>query len=162
MGACLTSIELEKEAFHFSAAHFTLFSATERENLHGHNYQVRCRISCSVNDHGLAFDYTGIKRRIKELCDALDEYTLMPALSPWLKIRESSRHTVIEFDGEELRLPKRDLRLLPVTNVSLEALAEYLGRMLIESDQASEWPMQNLTLGVSSSPGIWAEVTLTK
>ena len=34
MGACLTTIELEKEAFHFSAAHFTLFSATERENLH--------------------------------------------------------------------------------------------------------------------------------
>ena len=36
----LTTIELSKEYLKFSAGHFTVFSATERERLHGHNFSV--------------------------------------------------------------------------------------------------------------------------
>ncbi len=156
----LTSIELAKESFHFSAAHFTLFSRTSRERLHGHNYQVRCTIVCPVGDHGLAFDYTRIKQRLKDLCATLDEYTLMPGNSPWLSVREEKDQLVIEFNGQELRLPAADVKLLPIANVTLEALARYLAESLLASDEASEWPMQSLCLGVSSSPGVWADVTL--
>ena len=35
-----TTLELYKEEMKFSAGHFTIFSATERENLHGHNFSV--------------------------------------------------------------------------------------------------------------------------
>ena len=157
-----TIIELEKEAFHFSAAHFTLFSPTERENLHGHNYQARCRITSTVNEYGLAFDYTVVKQRIKDLCASLDEYTLIPTRSPWLKIDRAKEHVVIEFDGEELHLPNRDVRLLPIANITLESLAEYLGTQLLEQDRASAWPFRELRMGVSSSPGIWAEVAVGK
>ena len=161
----LTSIELAKESFHFSAAHFTLFSENSRERLHGHNYQVRCSIVCPVGDHGLAFDYTRIKQRLKDLCAFLDEYTLMPANSPWLSVREEEGegeddYLVIEFNGQVLRLPAADVKLLPIANVTLEALARYLAESLLASDEASQWPMQSLRLGVSSSPGVWADVTL--
>lgn len=156
----LTTIELAKESFHFSAAHFTLFSATKRERLHGHNYQVRCSIVCPVGEHGLAFDYTDIKQRLKDICASLDEYTLMPANSPWLRLLEQDPQVVIEFDGDELRLPANDVRLLPITNVTLEALARYLAETLLADHNASEWPMKSLTLGVSSSPGVWAQVSL--
>ncbi len=43
-----TVIEITKEALHFAAAHFTLFSATERENLHGHNFYVALEIEAEV------------------------------------------------------------------------------------------------------------------
>ncbi len=156
----VTTIELAKESFHFSAAHFTLFSATKRERLHGHNYQVRCRIVCPIGEHGLAFDYTDIKQRLKEICASLDEYTLMPTHSPWLRLREEDGQMVIEFDGQELRLPTADVRLLPITNVTLEALARHLAESLLADQRASGWPMKSLCLGVSSSPGIWAEVSI--
>lgn len=161
MGGDLTTIELAKESFHFSAAHFTMFSATERENLHGHNYSVRCRIDCAVGEHGLAFDYTSIKQRIKELCGSLDERTLMPTRSPWLSAHVSDGKVVIEFAGERLEIPERDVCLLPISNVTLEALARHLAERLLESEAASQWPIHSLTIGVSSTPGIWAEATLT-
>jgi hypothetical protein len=40
-----TVIEIQKEYLHFSAAHFTIFSATVRENLHGHNFHVGAQLS---------------------------------------------------------------------------------------------------------------------
>ena len=36
----VTTVELQKESMKFSAGHTTIFSATEREPLHGHMYQV--------------------------------------------------------------------------------------------------------------------------
>ena len=154
----LITIELAKESFHFSAAHFTLFSAKRREKLHGHNYQVRCSIHCPVGEEDLAFDYTPIKQRLNDLCASLDECTLMPTDSPWLNVREAEGQLVIEFNDQELRLPSADVRLLPIANVTLEGLAHYLAESLLASDEAAEWPMQSLSLGVSSAPGVWADV----
>ena len=44
----LIRIELSKEYLNFSAGHFTIFSATERENLHGHNFQVRGAVTAAI------------------------------------------------------------------------------------------------------------------
>ena len=38
------TIRLAKENMKFSAAHFTIFSASERERLHGHNFRVEVDI----------------------------------------------------------------------------------------------------------------------
>ena len=155
----LASIELAKESFHFSAAHFTLFSPTSRERLHGHNYSVRCRIECVTGAAGLAFDYTDLKQRLKDLCAELDEYTLMPANCPWLDVREQDGQVVIVFDGDEFRFPAGDVRLLPIANITLEALAGYLADLLTASAEIARPDCLSLTLGVSSSAGVWAEVT---
>ncbi|MDC0574224.1 6-carboxytetrahydropterin synthase, partial [Luminiphilus sp.] len=40
----LATLHINKQAHKFSAAHFTIFSATDRERLHGHNYGVSARI----------------------------------------------------------------------------------------------------------------------
>ncbi|MCY4040573.1 MAG: 6-carboxytetrahydropterin synthase [Gammaproteobacteria bacterium] len=154
-----TTLELAKESFHFSAAHFTLFSATSRERLHGHNYTVRCRVTCEVGGTGLAFDYTGLKQRLKDLCAALDEFTLLPANSPWLDACEADGQVVMKFDGDTFSLPASDVRLLPVQNITLEALAAYLVDVLLASEEVAMSKCSSLTIGVSSSPGIWAEAT---
>ena len=153
-----TIIELAKEAFHFSAAHFTMFSATRRERLHGHNYFVRCRIECQVGEDGLVFDYTELKQRLKDLCAELDEYTLLPADSPWLALSEQDGQVVVTHDQDTFSFPAADVHLLPVTNITLEALAAYLLDTLLATEEAAKADCSSLTLAVSSSPGIWAEV----
>ncbi|MDB3933713.1 6-carboxytetrahydropterin synthase, partial [Luminiphilus sp.] len=47
----LTTLHIEKEAHKFSAAHYTIFSATERERLHGHNYFVSVRIVAKMGNN---------------------------------------------------------------------------------------------------------------
>lgn len=155
----LTTLELAKESFHFSVAHFTLFSPTQRERLHGHNYSLRCRIRAQVGEDGLAFDYTDLKQALKDVCASMDEYTLMPESSPWLKVRTAERELTVEFDGARFVFPSGDVRLLPVANITLEALAQYLLDTLLERAEFDASRVASITLGVSSSPGMWADVT---
>ena len=77
-----TTIEISKEYLHFAAAHFTLFSATDRENLHGHNFQVTLDAEAAIQADGLTFDYNILKKALKQLCDDLDEQVLMPSETP--------------------------------------------------------------------------------
>src|SRR5678809_1048521 len=51
------SIELAKEYFKFSAAHFLIFPDGSSERLHGHNYRVRVEIEASLTRHGLVLDF---------------------------------------------------------------------------------------------------------
>ena len=105
----LARIEVAKQAMNFSAAHFTIFSATDREDLHGHNFQVACAVTAPVDDSGLMFDYAVIKKQIRALCDEIDEKMLLPALSPHLKILEEDDYTIAVFNGERIPFLPRDV-----------------------------------------------------
>ena len=48
----LATLHIDKQAHKFSAAHFTIFSETDRERLHGHNYGVSARIVAAMGDNG--------------------------------------------------------------------------------------------------------------
>ena len=121
-----TTIELFKEDMKFSAAHFTIFSKTERENLHGHNYQVYAAITAAVAAQGLSFNYQSAKKRLRELCASLDETLLLPSLSAYLTIEEKAEHYEVGFNEETLFFLKRDATLLPVANITVEALSAWL------------------------------------
>jgi hypothetical protein len=85
----LTTLYIDKESHKFSAAHFTIFSATERERLHGHNYSVSARIVAPMGDNGFSADYNVYKTRLARLCDELDEYMLLAGDSPYQTIEEA-------------------------------------------------------------------------
>ena len=76
-----TTLILKKRRTNFHL-HYTIFSATERERLHGHNYFVSARIVAKMGNNGFSADYNVYKRRIKALCDKYDEYMLLPEFSP--------------------------------------------------------------------------------
>ncbi|MEM8769384.1 MAG: 6-carboxytetrahydropterin synthase, partial [Pseudomonadota bacterium] len=63
-----TTIEISKDYLHFNSAHFTIFSATEREDLHGHTFYVRARVTSPIDENGMAFDYNIVKKRLLALC----------------------------------------------------------------------------------------------
>ncbi|HYN77250.1 MAG TPA: 6-carboxytetrahydropterin synthase [Lamprocystis sp. (in: g-proteobacteria)] len=156
----LTRIEISKEYLNFSAGHFTIFSATERENLHGHNFQVRCAVSAAVGADGLAFDYVLLKRVLKELCDTLDERVLLPEQSPYLALERQGGMVIACFAQERIPFLERDCLPLPIRNVTIEELADLLLARLrgcISSQPAlADCAVRALEVGVSSGSGQWA------
>ncbi|WOJ96404.1 6-carboxytetrahydropterin synthase [Congregibacter brevis] len=147
----LATLYIDKESHKFSAAHYTIFSATERERLHGHNYSVSAMIAAPMGDNGFAADYNVYKRRIKALCDELDEYMVLPKHSPHQSVVEDGENYRVVFNGEELQFLRSDTLLLPIVNATVEEFAHYLlGRMLEES--AGEL-IAELQVCVASGPG---------
>ncbi|MEM7079223.1 MAG: 6-carboxytetrahydropterin synthase [Pseudomonadota bacterium] len=156
MNERITSIEISKEYLHFAAAHFTIFSATERENLHGHNFHVTLRADALIHEDGLTFDYNILKNAVKAMCDSLDEQVLMPQLSPHLEVAEHDDHVAVIFNGEQLSFLRRDITLLPVRNITVEELSAYLLTVLRERPDIAILDIHKLILKCSSGEGQWA------
>ncbi len=149
----LGRIEIAKQALNFSAAHFTIFSQTEREDLHGHNWQVECELTSPIDDNGLIFDYSLIKRVVKEICDELDEKTLLPEQSPWLSIEHDGEYIVGLYGQERIPFLPRDVITLPIANASVEELSHYLLQRVLGHPEIAEQDIREMTIRVSSSPG---------
>lgn len=150
-----TTLELCKENQKFSAAHFTIFSPTERERLHGHNFQVGVIISAPVTNNGMAIDYRRIKDLVKSICHSLDEYVLLPLNSPFLKIEDRGDQWAAIFNGETMLFLKSDTRCLEIENITVEDLSYYILQRF--RGTADEFP--EITVRVSSGAGQWGSST---
>lgn len=121
-------IRLQKENFKFSGTHFTIFSADASERLHGHNYYVAVELEVAAVDEklGLAFDFNEIKPLVRQECQLLDEYVLIPCQSPYLKIERANGNLVVSFKGKLYSFPQGDVQELPLVNITSEELSKYL------------------------------------
>ena len=152
-------IELFKEAMKFSAGHFTIFSATKRENLHGHNFSVHVEIVALVSDNGMTFDYGVSKKKLEALCFSLNEIVLLPTRSPYLRVHEEAGRVIARFADEELVFLARDVRLLPIRNVTIEELAAYLLEAVVADVSAEPaHGVSSVAVRVLSGPGQSARV----
>lgn len=151
-----STIEISKEYLHFNAAHFTLFSATEREDLHGHTFYVSASVESPVGDDGLAFDYGLFKDVLAALCDQLDEKVLLPERSPWLELSEDGGYVVARFADERIPFLPRDVLTLPVRNITVEELAPWFLERVRARPEIAALPLTRLALRVASGPGQWA------
>lgn len=149
----LGRIEIAKQALNFSAAHFTIFSQTEREDLHGHNFQVECELTSPIDKNGLIFDYSLIKRVVKELCDELDEKTILPEKSPYFQLERDGEYIVGVYGDERLPFLPRDIITLPISNASVEELCHYLLERMLAHPEIKAEDIREMTVKVSSSPG---------
>jgi 6-pyruvoyltetrahydropterin/6-carboxytetrahydropterin synthase len=110
--------------------------------LHRHNYQLRVDISVpQLNpDLGMAFDFNDVKPMIRRLCDELDERILIPAKSPYVKIKISGKQTEVKFADKEYVFPTEDTASLPLSNISSEELARHLCDLLVaEMKDLKHW-----------------------
>ena len=147
----LATLYIDKEAHKFSAAHYTIFSATERERLHGHNFSVSAMIAAPMGENGFAADYNVYKRRIKALCDELDEYLLLPANSPHQRVEEDGESYRVVFNNEEMRFLRSETLVLPILNTTVEEFAHYLLRRLLDASRGEA--LAEVQVCVASGPG---------
>ena len=147
----LTTLYIDKQAHKFSAAHFTIFSANERERLHGHNYSVSARIVAPMGDNGFAADYNVYKSRLAALCEELDEYMILAGDSPHQSIEEDGNSYRVEFAGEQMTFLKRDTLVLPIRNATVEEFSRYLLQRLRALSKGDD--LREIELCVASGPG---------
>lgn len=142
----------------FSAGHFTIFSATERETLHGHNYTLEVIVTTEINEPGITFDYRLFEEKIIELCLKLNWHCLVPQHSPYLTITEDDSHYEITFNHESMWLLKKDVVMLPLENVTLETLSHWFYTEL-KNDHAfiEKFKVKKLAIKVFNGPHHAAE-----
>lgn len=123
----MITIELAKERFKFAVAHFTIFDEQRAEALHGHNYRLEVHLGFQKQklENGLLEEFAVLKSHIDDFCESLDEKTLLPAHSAFLQIEERNQEWEARFASKRYVLPKSDVKILDLTNISLEDLSDY-------------------------------------
>jgi 6-pyruvoyltetrahydropterin/6-carboxytetrahydropterin synthase len=151
----MTTIELTKEDLEFAAGHFTIFSPTRRERLHGHNFRVTAKIDAKiVPDRGMAFDYGVYKQILREICQELDSYFLLPTKSPYLKIEEAGDYYYAYFHEDKIPFLKKDVLFLPLRNISVEELARwFVNRLASDKKAIEDYGVLGFSVQVFSGPG---------
>ena len=150
----IATITLQKERMKFSCAHFTVFSATERENIHGHNYSVRINLTYKFCKHGLNFSYNDYKKKFITLCEKLDDTLLLAKNSEFLKFSEDDKYHIVEFHDEKMFFLKRDVTLLDIANISVEELTHwFLKQLLIEEAKLRAHQIFKIDVHVYSAVG---------
>ena len=151
-----TEIELFKEDMKFSAGHFTIFSATEREDMHGHNFNVYARFKLIVGDDGISADYKPIKVLIREICMSLNEKFIIPKLSNHLKISKQDPYTIVHFNNEDIPFLERDILLLEIKNSTLEEFSRYIANQIVCNEElCKKLGLISLQIKVASGSGQW-------
>jgi 6-pyruvoyl-tetrahydropterin synthase len=143
-----------KENLKFNAAHFIAYPGF-RERLHGHNYQVTVRIEGDLGTDGYVLDFGLVKQATKRVCEALDEYTILPALSDCLRITEHGEAVEVVYeDGARFVFPRADVILLPIVHTSAEELARYVaGQVRAELLAVGARPWRRLEVSVAETRG---------
>jgi 6-pyruvoyltetrahydropterin/6-carboxytetrahydropterin synthase len=150
----LSTIELFKEEMKFSAGHFTIFSKTVRENVHGHNYNLYAAFTTEINNEGLSYDYRLYKTKLYQLCQSLDEFILLPGQSKYLHITEKDGYYHAEFNAETMVFLKRDAKIVPVSNITVEELSNwFLQQILSDQKELNENKILAIQVKVFSGPG---------
>lgn len=147
----LTTLYIDKQSHKFSAAHFTIFSATERERLHGHNYSVSAKIVAPMGDNGFSADYNVYKERLARLCDELDEYTLLAGESPYQTITSEGACYRVVHGSQEMLFLQSDTLVLPIRNATVEEFSRYLLQRLLQDSVGDD--LREIELCVASGPG---------
>ena len=150
-------VDFYKDKQKFSAAHFTLFNDGELERLHGHNYTVQVALRGSQLQRGLLFPFHDVKPLINRLCDAWDEYVLLPAESDWVRLTEKGGQIEVEVTTPKHRkfysFPHQDVVLLPCDNVSCENLAMLMTRRLVQAFKEKDLSITEVEIILGESKG---------
>jgi 6-pyruvoyltetrahydropterin/6-carboxytetrahydropterin synthase len=113
----LAKIGKEKVVFvievreHFDAAHALRGYKGKCENLHGHRFEVVATLKAAeLDETGLAFDFTVLKRHLREILASYD-HTCLNDVPPFDGINPSSENIAVTI-YEEFR--KRELLIFSI------------------------------------------------
>jgi 6-pyruvoyltetrahydropterin/6-carboxytetrahydropterin synthase len=107
-------ISVEK---HFDAAHFLRGYQGKCEALHGHRYRVVVKVRANrLDDIGLAYDFTELKRHLNDILSRFD-HACLNDIKPFDRINPSAENIAATIYNEL----KSKLAGAPITIASVEA-----------------------------------------
>ncbi|MBC7371149.1 MAG: 6-carboxytetrahydropterin synthase [Bdellovibrionaceae bacterium] len=150
-----TSLQLAKQNFKFSAAHFLIFDEKNAERLHGHNYLVKVEIGIpegsTLDANGFFVDFNVFKKYIKQQLDRWDEMVLLPAKHVDMKIETKITSMEVRFRDRFYAFPANEVVLLPVNNTSVEQLSRLLAEDFMQ--EFAKFKLSFISVYVEESAG---------
>ncbi|MFW9807482.1 MAG: 6-pyruvoyl tetrahydropterin synthase family protein [Candidatus Thorarchaeota archaeon] len=119
------SVRVKDQRMHFSASHFVK-SDDDVENLHGHNYTLKIKLTGPLNDDGMVYDFRDIKSKALEICKTLDHKVLLPSGSKTIAFTRSEGFIEVLVREKRYVFPEDDCKLIPTTATTAELLAKYI------------------------------------
>lgn len=148
------SVNLARDYFTFSAAHFVVPDDVDRrELLHGHNYAVSATVESGSLSKEVVVDFAPLKRAIAHICGSLNHKMLIPRLNSHLLIGAGEASVGLGLKNGAFLFPRTDLVLLPVANVTCETLARWIAENLVARTDAGLQSGMRLTIAVEECPG---------
>ena len=153
-------VRVYKTYFNFASSHFLLFADGTREELHGHNYQVRVRVEGQIGPGDMVLDFCRLKPIVRRCCDELDHRTLLPTQNPKLTFHEDGDYVEVHVERpagghDRFLFPERDVLRLPISNTSTERLAELLATRVLAllAEQEPDAKLSRFEIEVEESGG---------
>ncbi len=149
-------VVVAREQYKFSCAHMTVFPDGTKERLHGHNYQLGAVLELSDVSFAQMIPFAAIKDALAAICKQFRERVLLAEANPLCEIvKDDADELEVRVCGKRYVFPREDVLLLPIDNVSAEALAAYLAERLV-GDLAPSLPpgvVDAVEVSVHESPG---------
>jgi 6-pyruvoyltetrahydropterin/6-carboxytetrahydropterin synthase len=153
-------ISIAREQYKFSCAHMTVFADGTKERLHGHNYTVAVALDVERIELDAMLPFAPIKAALAELCAAWKEHVLLAAKNPFFHVvRDDGVELELTLCGERYVMPRGDALLLPIDNISVEALAAHVANQL-RGKLAAAGVARALEVTIEESPGQGASCTI--
>ncbi len=126
-GGTMYEISVERD---FDAAHFLRGYQGKCEALHGHRFKVAATVRTDkLNDIGLGYDFTELKRNLDEVLARFD-HTCLNDISPFKRINPSSENIATTIYREL----KRKLKGAPVVITAIEVWESPQSRVTYRPD----------------------------
>ena len=152
-------IAIAREQYKFSCAHMTVFADGSKERLHGHNYTIAVELEVERVDLQAMIPFAPIKAALADLCGAWKEHVLIATKNPFFELVRDDDELELKLCGERYVMPRQDALLLPIDNISVEALAAHVAQLL--RDRIPQAGVLSLAVTVEESPGQGARCELS-
>ncbi|TWU10889.1 6-pyruvoyl trahydropterin synthase family protein [Allorhodopirellula heiligendammensis] len=119
-------VDLTKEQFVFSAAHFITFAGDICERIHGHNYAVRVSVEGPLDENRYVVDFIALRDAVLNETQALDHHVLLPQDHREILVTNDEQETTVRFRERRWVFPNDDAIVLPVVNTTAEELARVI------------------------------------
>ncbi len=129
--------------------------AGSMEALHGHNYAVTIEVTGDLDDEdGWIVDFGLLKQLGRATCDRLDHHFLLQTRSTLLSACCADGMWTISYGDKRYLLPAEDVFELPVTNTTVEQIAEWFWQEIARSLRAQPvHTVRQLMIGIEEAPG---------
>lgn len=151
-------IAIAREQYKFSCAHMTVFADGTKERLHGHNYTIAVEVEVERIELQAMLPFALIKAALAELCALWKEHVLVATKNPFYVLVRDEDELEFTLCGERYVMPRQDALLLPIDNISVEALAAHVASLL--HPRLAQPGAVALTVTIEESPGQGARCEL--
>ena len=156
MNQAIFRVDVAKEQFTFSAAHFITFAGDVCERIHGHNYGVRASVEGPLDENQYVVDFIALRDAVLAETLQMDHHVILPRDHAEIKVTSDQTETTATFRDRRWVFPNEDCLILPVTNTTAEEIARVIAERVIEKTKSKfgnqlSW----IEVGVDENNGQW-------